>query len=394
MTLQFSWHPSIDTFTPAEWNRLAEPLTTPFLEWHWLAALEQSGCVRPELGWQPLHLGARREGRLVAAAALYAKGHSRGEFVFDQEWAEAAARLGQAYYPKLVGMTPFTPAPGYRFLIDPAEDERELCGQLQAQIDALCRTNRLGGCHYLHTDPAWAETMKQLGLGHWQHHQLIWENPGHADFDAYLGTFDSKQRKNIRRERRLVREQGFQTRLIQGSERPELFPHMYQLYADTCQKFWNWSHYLNQNFFERLALTYGARVLFAVCERDASALPPAMAFLIHKGDQLYGRHWGDLDGSELLHFEACYYQPIEWAIAEGVRRFDAGSGSARHKQRRGFPALPGCSLHRFYSEPLNRLWRANIDQLNAHEAAVIAAINGATPSLKTAETVETNHDCH
>lgn len=376
MTLELAWHGSMDAFEAAEWDRLAAPLATPFLEWHWLAALEHTGCVRPELGWQPVHLAARRDGQLIAAAALYAKGHSRGEFVFDQEWAEASAKLGVPYYPKLVGMVPFTPAPGYRFLIDPAEDEHELCALLQHEIDALCQANHLAGCHYLHTDPAWAETMRTLGLGAWLHHQLIWQNPGHGDFEDYLASFNAKQRKNIRRERRLVREQGFQPRVLSGTDHPELFPHMYTLYADTCQKFWNWSRYLNQAFFAELARNYAHRVRFAVCEREAVHPPSAMAFLIHKGDQLYGRHWGDLGGSELVHFEACYYLPIEWAIASGVRNFDAGSGSARHKQRRGFPAVAGHSLHRFYAPPLQRLWQANIEQLNAYEASVIATLNG------------------
>lgn len=376
MTLTATWHESIDEIPSDAWDRLAQPLATPFLEWHWLAALEHSGCIRPEQGWQPLHLTLRRGEQLVAAAALYAKGHSRGEFVFDQEWAQAAQHLGVAYYPKLLGMSPFTPAPGYRFLIDEAEDEPALCAAMLAEIDRFCKHNRLSGCHFLHTDGEWAQTMMAAGVEGWLHHHLVWENPDLQDFDGYLASFASKQRKNIKRERRLVREQGFLPRIVRGSDAPELFDQMYALYADTCEKFWNWSRYLNRDFFAELSRTYAQRVLFATSARAGDGLPPAMAFLIHKGDQLYGRHWGNLCESELLHFETCYYQAIEWAIANKVRCFDAGSGSARHKQKRGFPARANYSLHRFYSPKMQRLWQANIQQINGAEAAHIQAING------------------
>lgn len=377
MTLSFSWHQDIHEIPAQDWNRLALPLSYPFLEYEWLSTLEKTGCVQPQKGWQPIHLTVKRKKTLIAAAALYLKGNSRGEFVFDQEWAEASHSLGIRYYPKLLGMSPFTPAPGYRFLIDPSEDEDEVCAFMMEEIDRFCKKQSIPGCHFLHTEPRWAERMIEVGMKPWLHHHLIWENHQLSDFDAYLGGFKSKQRKNIKRERRKVFEQGVQMKMISGEEAGEdLFLFMYHLYADTCQKFWNWSHYLNQAFFETLGKDFAHRITFCVAqEQGGDGLPLAMSFLVHKDQQMHGRYWGCRDHFDQLHFETCYYQPIEWAISQKMRFFDAGSGNARHKQKRGFPASPNLSLHKHYHPVMTQLWDENINHVNRIEAERIDAIN-------------------
>ena len=377
MTISITWHNAIREIEKEDWNRLALPLPYPFLEWELLAALEDTGCVRPEVGWQPIHLTVCRGEHLIAAAALYLKGNSRGEFVFDQDWAEASASLGLRYYPKLLGMSPFTPAPGYRFLIDPDEDPVQICQLMMEQINAFCKKKGIPGCHFLHTDPEWAEWMMDAGMKPWKHHHLIWENNNLPDFDAYLALFNSKQRKNIKRERRLVAEQGIEMRMIPGEEAgEELFAFMYELYANTCQKFWNWSHYLDRAFFMELARNYAHRVMFsAAFQKGQSGMPVAMSFLIYKGQIMHGRYWGCLDQFDQLHFETCYYQPIEWAIKKGLRFFDAGSGNARHKQKRGFPARPNLSLHNHYHPTMRQLWEDNIETINSVEMERIRLIN-------------------
>lgn len=392
MKLQFKWHLTIHEVPAQEWNELAMPHPYPFLEWEWLAALETSGCVQAKAGWQPAHLTLRRGGILIAAAALYIKGHSRGEFIFDQEWANVAYSLGIAYYPKLLGMSPFTPAPGYRFLIAPGEDEHTLCAMILAQIDSFCQAQNLSSCHFLHTDPQWAAHMMDAGMNSWLHHHLAWENKGYKHFDDYLASFKSKQRKNVKRERRRVSEQNISMQMVDGQEAGlEMYQNMYQFYAETCRKFWSCSHYLNEAFFEILARDFGDRIVFAVArgkngakQRSDTQLPSAMSFLVHKAGTVYGRYWGCRRYFDYLHFETCYYQPIEWAIGRGIQQFDAGSGNTQHKKARGFPARPNCSLHRHYHPTMQQVWADHIDAVNEQEAKQIEAINQRTTPKRPA----------
>lgn len=193
-----TWHSEIAEIPKAAWDAIAAPLKTPFLEWDWLHNIELSGSVGPRTGWQPCHLSVQRDGEFIAMAPLYIKGHSYGEFVFDHQWADLSYRLGHEYYPKLVGMTPFTPAVGYRFLIAPGEDELTLSQVMVAAIDQFCDRQQLSGCNFLFVDPTWQKTMEQLGFRAWLHHGYIWSNQNFDNFDDYLGAFTSNQRKNIK----------------------------------------------------------------------------------------------------------------------------------------------------------------------------------------------------
>lgn len=378
-----AWMQKIAEIPQREWDALAQPLKTPFLEWDWLHNIETSGSATARTGWQPCHLTVWRDRQLIAAAPLYIKGHSYGEFVFDQQWADLAYRLGVQYYPKLLGMTPFTPAEGYRFLIAPGEDEDLITELMVAAIDHFCDRNRLSGCHFLFVDPDWRVMMERHGFSSWLHHSYIWTNQGFNTFDDYLSVFNANQRRNIKRERKSVDQAELKVKTLVGEEIPHhLFPLIYTFYSSTCDKFYWGSKYLTRKFFEQLYPNYCHRVvLVAAYHEERDRKPVGLSFCLRKGDNLYGRYWGCLQEFDCLHFEACYYKPIEWAISEKISMFDPGAGG-RHKRRRGFPATPNHSLHRFYDNKMTQLLKHYIVEINEMEQQEIDAINQDLPFTK------------
>jgi predicted N-acyltransferase len=376
------WSERISDIPQSAWDELALPLKTPFLEWHWLNNLETSGSAIARKGWLPQHLTLWRDQTLVAAAPLYIKGHSYGEFVFDHQWADVAYRMGIEYYPKLLGMTPFTPAEGYRFLIAPDEDEDRLTGLMVQVIDGFCDQHQLSGCHFLFVDPDWQPMIEHHGFKGWLHHSYIWQNEGFSSFDDYLAAFNANQRRNIKRERQSVIKAGLQLQTFKGEEIPEaLYSRMHDYYSDTCDKFMWGSKYLTKRFFQDLQATYAHRVIFVTAYDTNPQQPVGMSFCLTKGDQLYGRYWGSDQAFDCLHFEACYYAPIEWAVSQGIQRFDPGAGG-RHKKRRGFRAVPNYSLHRFYVPRLQQVFHHYVDQINQEEQHEIDGINRDLPFKK------------
>jgi uncharacterized protein len=377
---QIAWVNALIDIPQSAWDALALPLKTPFLEWEWLTNLETSGSATARTGWLPNHLTLWREQTLIAAAPLYVKSHSYGEFVFDQEWADVARRVGLNYYPKLLGMIPFTPAEGYRFLIAPGEDEALLTDLMVQAIDRFCDQNQISGCHFLFADPQWKAQLETRGYTQWLHHSYIWDNGNFGTFDGYLSAFNANQRRNIKRERKAVQEAGLTLKVFMGENIPEtLFPLMHRFYNDTCEKFMWGSKYLTQAFFQQLYPKYAHRVMFVAAFAEGQEHKPVgMSFCLTKGDQLYGRYWGSDRDIDCLHFDACYYTPIEWAIANGIQRFDPGAGG-RHKKRRGFPATPNYSLHRFYHQRFDEVFQHYIGEINAAEQNAIEQINQDLP---------------
>jgi uncharacterized protein len=378
-----NWHTNIGEIPQVEWDALAKPLQTPFLEWDWLHNLETSGSATPRTGWQPCHLTVWKEKTLVGAAPLYIKGHSYGEFVFDQQWADLAYRLGVKYYPKMLGMTPFTPAVGYRFLIAPNEDESKITGLMVAAIDHFCDRQKISGCHFLFVDPDWKHSMENQGFTPWLHYSYIWSNKNFTNFNDYLQVFNANQRRNIKRERQSVNKAGLQIKVLKGEEIPHyLYPLIYRFYSSTCDKFYWGSKYLTRQFFEQLYPNFSDRVMLVTAyQENDEHKPVGMSFCINKNDNLYGRYWGSLEEFDCLHFEACYYQPIEWAINNNIKMFDPGAGGS-HKRRRGFPATPNHSLHRFYDQKMTYILRSYIDEINEMEQQEIDAINNDLPFTK------------
>ena len=378
-----TWTHTIADVPKSAWDALAIPLKTPFLEWDWLHNLEVSHSATAHAGWLPNHLILWRDRTLIAAAPLYLKGHSQGEFVFDHQWAELASRLGIEYYPKLLGMTPFTPAEGYRFLISPGEDEAEITALMLHEIDSFCVKHRISSCHFLYVDPQWRPILEKQGLTTWLHHSFIWKNADFTTFDDYLTGFNANQRRNIKRERKAVEQAGLKLQAMTGDEiPPSMFPLMYDFYADTCDKFGWWgSKYLTKKFFEQLYHNYRHRVVFFAAyhqEDQDQRQPLGMSFCLFKDNQLYGRYWGSFQDIDCLHFDACYYTPIAWAIAHNIQTFDPGAGG-KHKKRRGFPATPNHSLHRFYNHRLEKIILPWIREVNHIEQQEIDAINAELP---------------
>ena len=381
-TYSIRWLENIAGVDQAAWDELAEPLTTPFLEWQWLHQMEASGSATAKTGWLPRHLTLWSDRNLVAAAPLYIKGHSAGEFVFDHAWADLAQRLGIAYYPKLVGMSPFTPMAGYRFLIAPGEDEGALTEIMVAEIDRFCDQFQLSGCSYLFVDPQWHSMLANPKFSCWKHQSYSWQNRDFQTFEDYLSMFNSNQRRNIKRERQAMEKHRISLEVIAGNQIPDTFiPVIFDFYVRTNEKFGPWGcRFLNYSFFEGLYQNYRHRLVlvFASNGQQHQEAPVGMSLLVTKGDRLYGRYWGSSHRINDLHFNACYYSPIEWAISNEINSFDPGAGGT-HKLRRGFRAVPNYSLHRFTDQRLRQIMKSYIEEINRLEQEQIDALNHGLP---------------
>jgi len=337
------------------WNALVGD-GSPFLDWDFLHALEETGCVTPKKGWKPLHLTAWTDEparRLVAAVPLYLKGHSHGEFVYDWAWAEAAHRMGRPYYPKLVAAVPFSPVAGARFLVAPGQDRAARLQELLAIADGLAQELGATGLHVLFPDIAEAEELVQAGLAIRPGLRHRFRNEGYATFEDFLGRFTSKKRAQIRRERAEVRRAGISLATLVGDDvRAEHVDAMHACYRATVDKY-PWGHpYLNRPFFARLVETFRRHLHLVVARKEGRVI--GMSINVHKGAALYGRYWGGEEGHAFLHFAACYYEPIAWCIEQRVAMFDPGAGG-EHKAPRGFLAESQPSAHRLYDPVLGSL---------------------------------------
>jgi hypothetical protein len=335
-----------------DWNALVAD-ESPFLEWDWLASLEDAGTLTGRTGWLPHPLVVRERGRLVAACPLYVKGHSEGEFVFDWGWADAAERAGIRYYPKLLVGVPFTPVTGARFLVAPGEDRGLWTRRLAAALRELCLAQSLSSVHVNFCLPDEATALAENGFLPRLGIQYHWHDAGYASFDDYLSRFRSKRRNQIRREQRQLAESGVTLESFAGSEIPDaLFPPMYEFYLSTIEsRAWG-RQYLNFELFEAVRNRFRERLVFIVAFDRGE--PIAGTFNVTKGNALYGRYWGARRQVRHLHFNVCYYAAIEYCIRRGLSRFEPGAGG-EYKQLRGFDAAPTYSAH-FLAEP--RLARA------------------------------------
>jgi predicted N-acyltransferase len=378
---RLKWVRSISEIDRQAWNAMAAPLDTPLLEWEWLYLMEASESISPRYGWLPHHLTVWSGARLVGAAPLYVKSHSAGEFVFDYAWADLADRLGITYYPKMVGMSPVTPLVGYRFLTADDVAAEKINTLMVAAVDALCRELGLSGVSFLFVHPNWRPVIEALGFVGWKHQSYVWQNPGFSSFDDYLAVFNANQRRNIRRERRRIRDMGISITMLAGDAIPENYPKtMYRFYKQTNDRYGPWGcKFLTEAFFSQLMALYRHRLVFAAAVDDRDGQHPlAMAMLLKKGDRLYGRYWGSRKAIKDLHFNVCYYQPIEYAIANDLRWFDPGAGSP-HKVRRGFSAVSNYSMHRFFDPRLQHVLRTHIDRINRLEQREIDELNSQRP---------------
>tara|TARA_Y100001933_G_scaffold261284_1_gene315569 strand:- start:433 stop:1614 length:1182 start_codon:yes stop_codon:yes gene_type:complete len=381
-SLTARWHRSIHEIPQSQWEGLLAEDASPFYRWAWLAALEDSGSVAPDQGWQPLHLSLwRGEDRLVAVAPLYLKGHSYGEFIFDQSFARLAGDLGLRYYPKLIGMSPVSPVQGYRFHLHPDEAAQDLTLTMLRLIDDFAARNNILSCNFLYVDPLWQPLAEAAGCAGWVNHQSLWSSEGQQDFSDYLAGFNANQRRNIKRERKAVSQAGLLVTPLTGSAlTPDLLVRMHAFYEQHCSRWGPWgSKYLQSSFFDQLVDTALAKhvVLFSAHRGDPLE-PVAMSLCVQDDSHLWGRYWGSDEEIDCLHFEVCYYAPIEWALQQGLQSFDPGAGGS-HKRRRGFVAQPRTSLHRWYEPQMDGLIRSWLPRANALMEEEIEAINAELP---------------
>ena len=313
----------------------------PFTTHRFLRALETSRSVGPGTGWAPRYLVARADGQVIAVAPLYAKGHSQGEYIFDHNWAQAYERAGGRYYPKLQMAVPFTPATGRRFLTRPGWEEVGIAALVQGAM-RLTEENGLSSLHITFCTKAEAEAGEALGLMARASQQFHWENDRYADFDGFLAALSSRKRKTIRKERAEAQSFGGQIVALTGDAiRPEHWDAFWEFYQDTGARKWG-QPYLTRGFFDQAHETLRDDMLLVLALRDGKPIAGALNFIGR--DVLYGRYWGCTEHHPCLHFELCYYQAIDFAIAHGLARVEAGA-QGEHKLARGYLPVETHSLH-------------------------------------------------
>lgn len=344
--LQTKFVSSLRSVDAERWDALWQS-SYPFTQHAFLLALEDTGCVGDGTGWQPMHLVAYEQAELIAVMPLFVKGHSYGEYVFDWSWADAYHRNGLNYYPKLVNAAPFTPATGPRWAIDSRSKQPEVV--LTTMLDAVAeKQTALGasGFHCLFPNAANVEQLPHSWHDRLQTRygcQYHWFNDGFDQFDDFLGQFNARKRKSLKRERRRVQEQALTVDTLHGRALTTAdWQGFYHLYQTTYLKRSGHTGYLNEGFFQRLGDVLAAHVAMVKAFHNGQWVAAALYFFDE--NTLYGRYWGALAEFDGLHFECCYYSGIEFAIRQGLQRFDPGA-QGEHKVQRGFTPILTQSLH-------------------------------------------------
>ncbi len=335
---------SINDIDAATWNACANPSGrpyNPFIDHRFLAALEDSGCVSNETGWQPFHIQLQSENRTLGVVPMYLKSHSRGEFVFDGIFANAWYRAGGEYYPKLQVSIPFTPATGPRLLTSVPKGGL-IEDQLLGVIAQVSRKLNLSSAHITFMSQEQWERAARMGFLQRVDTQFHWYNADYESFDQFLADLSSKKRKNIRRERREALQNGISIEWICGSDLQEHhWDAFYEFYVNTGYRKWG-QPYLNREFFSLVSESMPDQTLLILCKRDGRYIAGAINFI---GEEtLFGRNWGCVEDHRFLHFEACYYQAIDFAIDRKLKTVEAGAQGG-HKIARGYLPQPTYSAH-------------------------------------------------
>jgi uncharacterized protein len=378
--LTLTLHQRIADIDPADWDACAGT-ANPFVSHAFLSAAEDSGSAGPKTGWLPQHAVLRdAAGRVVACAPMYAKSHSYGEYVFDHGWAHAFERAGGNYYPKLQVAVPFSPVPGPRLLCRPDSDVPP--GALAGALAQACRELDVSSVHVTFctdTDQAALEQegwLPRIGM------QFHWDNAGYATFDDFLSALSSRKRKTIRRERRDANAAGLEFLTLRGPEITEKqWDAFYRFYTSTVDRKWG-SAYLTRRFFTLLGQRLGERVVLMLATHKGK--PVAGALNLAGTDALYGRNWGCAGDFPFLHFELCYYRAIDYAIANGLRRVEAGA-QGQHKIQRGYLPARTWSAHWIAHRGLRRAIAEFLDLERPSIEAEMAALAEDSPFRKAGE---------
>lgn len=340
--LQIRFLESITEIEGTHWNKLAGN-SSPFLKHEFLSALETTGCTNRETGWQPNHVAAYDElGSLIAAMPLYQKFNSYGEYVFDWSWADAFTSNGVQYYPKFLTAIPFTPSVGPRILISSGFEHETVIDKLIAAVRQRAEELDVSSWHVLFPTESESEMLTNRGLKAREGCQFHWFNRDYVDFDDFLDAMSSRKRKNIRKERQTVAQQGIRFVTLEGDEIDEkVWKHFYVFYQSTYLVR-GMQGYLSEEFFLQIAKTMPENLFLILAKLDEQIIAGALFF--HDGKKLYGRYWGSLEEYQFLHFETCFYQGIDYCIENGLEQFDAGA-QGEHKIQRGFEPVRTLSNH-------------------------------------------------
>ena len=349
---------SLASVAPHEWNALAGP--QPFLRHEFLHALHETGCAAPKTGWAPQYLLLYDNGALAGAAPLYLKSHSYGEYVFDWSWAEAYERHGLDYYPKLLCAIPFTPVSGPRLIARTAAHREYLA----AAAHALAAELGVSSFHCLFPPPDDVHALAARGMMVRHGVQFHWTNADYEGFEDFLGGMNHDKRKKIRQERRKVRDAGITFEWREGRDiGADDWAFFYRCYARTYREHYS-TPYLNLSFFKRIGETMSENLVLMLAFREGK--PIAASFNMRDDTRLYGRYWGAIEHHPVLHFEACYYQVIEYCIARGLKVFEGGAQGERTKLARGLLPVETTSTH----------WIARRDFASAIEAFLAKETRG------------------
>ena len=364
--IEISMRSAIADIPAEDWDACANPSggrpVDPFTTHRFLSALELSGSVGRGTGWDPRYLVATKADQIIGVAPLYVKSHSQGEYVFDHSWADALQRAGGQYYPKLQIAVPFTPATGRRFLTRAGYEAEALSALIQGTVQ-LASDNGLSSMHVTFCTEDEAIAGQSMGLLHRVGQQFHWENRGYDSFDDFLNDLSSRKRKAIRKEREQAQRFGGEIKGFTGDEiQAEHWDYFWRFYQDTGSRKWG-SPYLTRAFFDIAHNTLRDDILLVLALSDDRPVAGALNFIGR--DTLFGRYWGCTEHHPCLHFELCYYQAIDYAIAHGLR-VEAGA-QGEHKLARGYLPTPTHSLHWI----ANPSFRAAVSDFLDHERQLI-----------------------
>jgi len=348
--IEITAHRSLSEIPAADWDACACPEASdggppidPFTTHRFLTALEDSASTGPGTGWEPHYLAARSGGKIIAVAPLYGKSHSQGEYMFDHNFAHAYERAGGRYYPKLQIAVPFTPVTGRRFLTRPGHETQGIAALVQGAVQ-LASDNGLSSVHATFCTQDEALAGEEAGLLRRTSQQYHWANNGYADWEDFLAHLSSRKRKTLRKERREAQDFGGEILQLTGDAiRPEHWDAMWTFYQDTGARKWG-TPYLTRAFFDIAHERLRDDILLVFAQRDGQPVAGAMNLIGRHN--LFGRYWGCTEHHPFLHFEICYYQAIDHAIAHGLRTVEAGA-QGEHKLARGYLPVTTHSLHWF-----------------------------------------------
>lgn len=385
---------SLKAVPAAAWDACAHPAPpdglpsgldreNPFISYAFLRALEESGCVGGRSGWSPAYLLVEDgEDRLLAAAPSFLKSHSQGEYVFDHSWADAYQRAGGRYYPKIQVAAPFTPATGPRLLVAPGPRADEARAGLIAGLEALCEQTEASSVHVTFAQEPDVMALREAGYLERHDLQFHWFNEGFGSYDDFLATLASRKRKALKRERREALAPGITVEILSGSDLTEtVWDDFHAFYEDTGSRKWG-RPYLNRAFFSCVGAAMGERIVLVMAKRAGRYIAGAINF--RGADTLYGRNWGCIEDHPFLHFEICYHQAIDYAIAHGLARVEAGA-QGEHKLARGYRPVVTRSLHHLADPGLKRAVAHYLPRERAQIAEAQAALAAESPFRKTGD---------